>query len=315
MQVIPRESSRKNKVIFIVGPTASGKTGAAAHLARRIGAEIISCDSMQVYKGMDIGTQKPSPELMKEIPHHMVGILTPDKEFSAADFRKRALRLIRQIHKKGKVPIFAGGTGLYVKALVDGLFPSPPKDERLRKSLYRQKGLHAKLAAVDPASARNIHPNDTKKLVRALEIYYTSKKTKSGLKAKTKPLSDKYAVEMIGIERPRQELYDRINRRVDKMFEDGFLDEARGLMEKRLSLTAAQAIGYKEAIGYLREKGKDKDKKGNNKGIEGNNKGIEGDNKGLVELKELIKRNTRRYAKRQLTWFRADKRIKWKKYY
>ncbi|MCX5716375.1 MAG: tRNA (adenosine(37)-N6)-dimethylallyltransferase MiaA [Candidatus Omnitrophica bacterium] len=292
MQAIPRAYPRKNKIIFLVGPTASGKTKISISLAKKIGAEIISCDSMQVYKGMDIGTQKPPPALRKKIPHHMIDILAPDKEFSAADFRRRALRLIKQIHKRGKVPLFVGGTGLYMKALIDGLFPSPPKNERLRRKLYKIKDLHAKLEKIDPQAAEKIHPNDRKKLVRALEIYYTAKKTKSELKPKTKPLSDKYSIKIIGIPRPRHELYDRINRRVEKMFEDGFLDEARGILKKKLSMTAAQAIGYREAAEYF---------KNNIKTLEG--------------LKEEIKKNTRHYAKRQLTWFKADKRIKWKRYY
>jgi tRNA dimethylallyltransferase len=193
-----------------------------------------------------------------------------------------------------------GGTGLYVKAVVDGLFPAPPKDEKLRAKLYRVKDLHARLKKIDPASAEKIHPNDRKKLVRALEIYYTAKKTKSELKPKTKPLSSVYNVEMIGISRPRQKLYERINRRVDEMFEAGFLDEVKRLMTKRIGVTAAQAIGYKEAMEYLKNKGQ---------------KGEMGDKKGIEQLKEVIKRNTRRYAKRQLTWFRADKRIKWKRHY
>lgn len=281
----------RQKIIFLVGPTAAGKTEVAAELAKKINAEIISCDSMQIYKGMDIGTQKPSTDLRKRIRHHMIDILEPSKEFSAADFRKRALRAIAAIHKKGKIPLFVGGTGLYVRVLIDGLFPSPPKNERLRKRLYRRKGLYGELKKVDPETARTVHPNDTKKIVRALEIYYTTKKTKSALMAATKPLTDKFDINIIGLTMPRDELYRRINERVDRMFEEAFLEEAKGLLKRKLSITAAQAIGYKEAWQYLKQE----------------NEGP----KEIGELRELIKKNTRRYAKRQMTWFRADKRVEW----
>lgn len=292
-------------IVFLVGPTAVGKTDIALKLAKKLHAEIVSCDSMQVYKGMDIGTQKSPAADRKKIRHHMIDIFTPDKEFSAADFRKRALRIIRDIHKRGKVALFVGGTGLYMKALVDGLFPSPPKNEALRKNLYKEAErygsgqLHEKLEKIDPEAAGKIHPNDTKKIIRALEICYTTKKTVSKMKERTpRPLSDKYDIRIIGLIRPREELYKRIDERVEKMFQQGFLDEVRRLAGKKLSITARQAIGYKEALEYLRK-----------------NKGKIGEDKGIEELKELIKKNTRRYAKRQLTWFRADKRIKWKRLY
>jgi len=282
------------KIIFLVGPTAVGKTEIAIALAKNLNAEIISCDSMQVYKGMDIGTQKPLPDLRKKIKHHMLDILKPDKEFNAADFRSRALRIISSLHKKGKIPLFVGGTGLYMKALVDGLFPSPPKDERLRKRLYKEKErygsryLHDKLKKIDQKAASAIHPNDAKKIIRALEIYYTTKKTVSEMRERTpRPLSDKYDVEILGVIRPRGELYNRINERVDRMFQEGFLDEAKRFYKKKLSITAAQAIGYREIFDYLSGK------------------------ISLDEAMELIKKNTRHYAKRQLTWFKGDKRIKW----
>ena len=310
---------RKNKIIFLVGPTAVGKSEIAVDLAKKINAEIISCDSMQVYKGMDIGTQKPPLDLRKKVKHHMLDILSPDKEFSAADFRKRALRIIGALHKKGKIPLFAGGTGLYMKALLNGLFPSPPKNEALRRRLYKEAKkygsaqLHEKLKNIDPATADKIHPNDTKKIIRALEICYTTKKTVSEMRERTpRPLSDKYDVRIIGLIRPREELYRRIDERVDRMFEQGLLDEVRRLADKKLSITARQAIGYKEALSYLRKqvsiKRMDSRLRGND------SMGIYPD-KDLEELKELIKKNTRRYAKRQLTWFGADKRIKWKKLY
>ena len=280
-------------VVFLVGPTAVGKTDIALRLAKKLRAEIVSCDSMQVYKGMDIGTQKSAPAERKKIKHHMIDILTPDKEFSAADFRSRALRVISAVRKRGRVPLFVGGTGLYMKALLDGLFPSPPKDEALRQRLYKEAEkygsgrLHKKLEKIDPEAAGKIHPNDTKKIIRALEICYTAKKTISEMKARTRPLSDKYDVRIIGLIRPREELYDRINERVEEMFRQGFLEEVKKLANRKLSITARQAIGYREVFDCLKGK------------------------VSVDEAKELIKRNTRRYAKRQLTWFRADKRIKW----
>jgi tRNA dimethylallyltransferase len=283
----------KKKIIFLVGPTAVGKTDVAVKLARKLKAEIISCDSMQIYRGLDIGTQKPSLKLRKATPHHMIDILPPSREFSAADFRKRALRLIKVIHSKGKIPLFVGGTGLYMKALIDGLFPSPPKDERLRRELYKQAKrlgsgyLHKKLKGIDPSAAEKIHPNDLKKIVRSLEICHTTGKTVTELKAQTKSLTDEFDIKIFGLIRPREELYRRIDERVDRMFEEGFLDEARKMSKKKLSFTASQAIGYREAFDYF--KGKIT----------------------LDEVKALIKKNTRHYAKRQLTWFRADKRVAW----
>lgn len=278
----------RKKIIFLVGPTAVGKTEISVLLAKKINAEIISCDSMQVYKGMDIGTQKPSLGLRGKVRHHMIDILTPDKEFSAADFRSRSLKAIKALHDKNKIPLFVGGTGLYVKALVDGLFKSPPKNEALRKRLYAKRNLYGTLKKIDPEAAKAIHPNDKKKIVRALEIYYTTKKTKTALKASTRPLSDKFDVRMFGLIMPREALYKRINERVEGMFKAGFLDEAKALLKVKMGVTAKQAIGYKEAFEYLKKS-----------------------DEGIGELKELIKKNTRHYAKKQLTWFRADKRIKW----
>lgn len=286
---------RKKTIIFLVGPTAVGKTSIAIELADKINAEIISCDSMQVYKHMDIGTCKPAPILRQRVKHHLLDIAAPDKEFSAADFRRRAIRAINAVHMRSKTPLFVGGTGLYVKALLDGLFPSPPKNEAFRKRLYREHQrhggdyLHDKLKQADPESADAIHPNDIKKIVRALEIYHCTGKTKSELKAGTRPLSDKYSVFVFGLNMAREALYRRINERVDAMFEEGFLDEVKALAKRRFSITAGQAIGYKEAFAYLKGAGV----------------------KGVEELKELIKKNTRHYAKRQLSWFKADKRVKW----
>jgi len=318
--MLTNKRNNKRTIIFLVGPTAVGKTEIAARLAKKINAEIISCDSMQVYKGMDIGTQKPSLKLRKLVPHHMVDILSPAHQFSAADFRKRALKAVKAIHGKGRIPLVVGGTGLYMKSLIDGLFPSPPKDDRLRKKLYREAEkiggghLHGKLKKIDPYAADKIHPNDLKKIVRALEICYTTGKTVSELKTRTRPLTDEFDIELFGLMRPREELYKRIDERVDRMFAQGFLNEVKSLSGKRLSMTAGQAIGYKEAISFLRKQESKKlvpEKAGMDCRFRGNDnsKPYPADN--MSALKELIKKSTRHYAKRQLTWFRNDNRIHW----
>ncbi|MEI8176120.1 MAG: tRNA (adenosine(37)-N6)-dimethylallyltransferase MiaA [Candidatus Omnitrophota bacterium] len=283
----------RKHIIFLVGPTAVGKTETALLLADAIDAEIISCDSMQIYTGMDIGTQKPSREQRAAVRHHLIDILAPDQEFSAADFRERSLAIIARLQRASKIPLFVGGTGLYVSALVDGLFPSPPKDEALRNALYREQEiaggdhLWRKLAAVDPETARLIHANDSKKLVRALEIYETTLTKKSELLSKTQRLPAAFPVKIFALTRPRQELYRRIDERVIGMFDEGFIEEVRRLPREKLGTTASQAIGYREVFAYLDGR------------------------LGLGEAQELIQKNTRHYAKRQLTWFRRDKRIEW----
>ena len=280
-------------IIFLVGPTAVGKTRASIYLAKLLNAEIISCDSMQVYKGMDIGTQKPSKKELKAVRHHMVGMVTPSKNFSAAAFRKKAASCIRGIIKKKKTPLFVGGTGLYMKILIDGLFPSPKADMKLRAKLSKQEELngrgflHKRLSEIDPDTAKILHPHDTRRVIRALEIYYKTKKTMSELKKNTKGLSDKYDVKIFALNRDRDELYKRINMRVDAMFKQGFVAECKRLKKKKLSLTASQALGYKEIFDYL-------------------------DGKiSLKDAKDLIKQQTRNYAKRQLSWFRNDERVIW----
>ncbi|MDD5495937.1 MAG: tRNA (adenosine(37)-N6)-dimethylallyltransferase MiaA [Candidatus Omnitrophica bacterium] len=283
----------KRIVIFIVGPTAVGKTALAVELARRVKGEIISCDSMQVYTGMRILSQAPDALQKKMARHHLVGVLDPKKEYSAALFRKRALGLIDSIINRGKVPIIAGGTGLYAKVLVDGLFPSPKADLKFRRycqgfvSKYGSAHLHARLSKIDPAAAKNIHPNDARRVTRALEIYNSTGKTMTELKSRTKGLTDRYEIAIFGISMPRQMIYSNIDSRVDGMFKKDVLREARQLRRRALSKTARSVLGLKEISGYL-----------------------DGEY-GLERAKELMKMNTRRFAKRQLTWFRADKRIKW----
>lgn len=284
---------RRGRIIFIVGPTAIGKTRVAVKLARTLSSEIISADSMQVYKGMRLLSQAPGRAEKKSVRYHLTEVLYPRKEYSVALFIKRARPLIASIMKRGKVPIVAGGSGLYVKGLIDGLFPSPEADMKFRAKMarfaakYGSKKLHTKLSKIDPVSAGLIHPNDLRRIIRSLEIHHSTGKTMTELKSETKGIKDIYDIKIFGLTRPREEIYSGIDARVDEMFRDNVVGEVKGLKKKRLSKTAGEALGLKEISGYL-EGQYDPD-----------------------TAKDLLKMNTRRFAKRQFTWFRADKRIKW----
>ena len=284
---------KKNKIIFIVGPTAVGKTEVAVRLAGKINAEIISCDSMQVYKGMDIITSKPTPILRKKTPHHLINIVSPTREYNVSRYRQEALEKIRGVLKKGKIPLFVGGTGLYMSILVDGIFKAGPQSKSIRKRLYKEakrlgsEYLYRRLQQVDPAAAAKIHPNDTKRIIRALEVFQICGKPISQLQKERKGLFDEYEVRFFCLNMERDKLYGRIEKRIDKMFNHGLLAEVKKLLKLRLSKTASCAIGIRELKEYL---------------------------EGLYDLEEakrLMKKNTRNYAKRQLTWFRKDKRIEW----
>ena len=284
----------KKPAIFLVGPTASGKSEIAVKLAKKLKAEIISCDSMQIYKDMNIGTSKPSRTAREEILHHLIDAVSPDEEFNVAKFQDKAVSLIKKIHNRGKVPFLVGGSGLYMKVLLDGIFKESSKDEKLRERLKKEieaKGsnqFYQKLKKVDPEAAKIIHPKNTRRIIRALEVYYSLGKPISEVKRESEGIYNKYKVRILGITRDRKELYERINKRVDLMFDKGLVDEVRRLNEKyNLSDTAREALGYKEILKEL------------------NNE------YSLDEAKRLIKRNTRRYAKRQLTWFRKESRIEW----
>ncbi|MDD5196616.1 MAG: tRNA (adenosine(37)-N6)-dimethylallyltransferase MiaA [Candidatus Omnitrophica bacterium] len=282
-----------NRVVFLVGPTAVGKTRIAVELARKINAEIISCDSMQIYKGMDIITSKPQAFLRKKIKHHLIGMVLPKEEYNVSKYRQEALRKIREIIRKGKTPLFCGGTGLYVSILIDGIFKARAQNPALRKKLYRQLEkygrdyLYKKLKRLDHKAAENIHPNDIKRTIRALEVFEATGKPISGLQKEREGLSKNYDIKIFCLNMERSALYKRIDGRVDKMFRAGLLKEARRLLKKKLSKTSRYAIGLNELAGYFEGK------------------------YDLAEAKRLIKRNSRHYAKRQLTWFRKDKRIQW----
>jgi tRNA dimethylallyltransferase len=281
------------KVVFLVGPTAVGKTEVASLLAPKINAEIISCDSMQVYKSMDIISCKPKRSGRNEVPYHLIDTVDPQQEYSAADFCQDARGLIEQIHKRDRLPLVVGGTGLYMNALLDGLFAGPGKNEEIRTKLKQEadiegaQALYARLKKIDHKAAEKIHPNDIRRIVRALEVYELTKSPISSLQPRRQGIVGKYNLRIFGILRQRQELYGRIDRRVDEMFEAGLVEEVSRLLSLGLSKTASQVIGIKEVEGYLKGQ------------------------RNIDQAKELLKRNSRRYAKRQITWFKKDKRIEW----
>ncbi len=284
-----------NRLIVIVGPTASGKSDLAMRLALRFSCEIISGDSMCVYRGMDIGTAKPSPSELRQIPHHLIDIREPGEDFSVADFQRLASEAVEAVNKKGKIPILVGGTGLYVQALLEGYNFSPTPKTELRNTLAEGSQevlspliIHEKLLAVDPEAAARIHPNDRKRIIRALEVATSEQKSISCDKISNIPTL-LYDCVIFGLSMDRQELYCRINDRVDRMLEEGLVDEVRALINRCLppESTALQAIGYKELAASIR---------------------------GAVPLTdaiEQVKLSSRRYAKRQLTWFRRMPYIQW----
>ena len=285
----------KPKVIVICGPTASGKTGLSIELAKKINGEIISCDSMQIYKDMNIGTAKPTKEEMQGIPHYMLDFVSPEKRYSVADFKKDATLAIEEVLSKGKVPIVVGGTGLYVNSLTQNItYPNIETDLEYRKLLEKRaekEGLHSlynEAKKIDETAMQTISENDKKRIIRVLEIYHQTGKTKTMLEAESKLEPPPYNYIVFAIDMDREKLYERINKRVDIMIDQGLIEEVENLVKKYKSLpTAIQGLGYKEVVGYLNG------------------------NLTKEEMIEKIKMETRRYAKRQLTWFRKDKSIKW----
>jgi len=286
---------QKPQIIVICGPTGSGKTSFAIEMAREFNGEIISADSMQVYRYMDIGTAKPTTDERARVRHHLIDIIDPVESFDAAQFAKSAHKVIIELHGRGIIPFVVGGTGLYIKALVHGLFRAKPADKKIRMRLNEEATVHGtdfiykKLKECDLDSAERIHPNDTYRIIRALEIYETTEKAISKYHREHKFADSPFKVLKIGLQINRDALYDRINRRVDAMVDAEFVDEVKGLLEKGYSadLKSMQAIGYRHMIDF----------------IEGR---ISWD-----EALRTLKRDTRRYAKRQLTWFRADPEIVW----
>lgn len=286
----------KVKIIVIAGPTASGKSTLAMELAEMFNGEIISADSMQVYRYMDIGTAKPDIEQRRKIAHYLIDIVDPDEEFSAARYREDASKAIQKICGKGKNPFVVGGTGLYIKALTKGLFNGPGSDISIRNKLAVQGSgkdasnhLYQKLKEVDPDSSSKIHPNNRARIIRALEVYYLTNKPISSFQKEHNFSEDPYETIKLGLSVDRKFLYKGIEDRVDNMMNAGFTNEVRRLlgMGFRPDSKAMCALGYKEIIGYLQN------------------------NCSLESAVTEIKKNTKRYAKRQMTWFRKDTDIMW----
>ena len=286
---------QKEKVIVICGPTASGKTALSIELAKRINGEIISCDSMQIYKDMDIGTAKPTTEEMQGIKHYLIDFVSPDKRYSVADYKKDAKIAIKEILQKGKVPIIVGGTGLYVDSLIYEIeYPNIEFDEEYRQELEgiaEQDGLeklYQQAKEIDPEAIRKISKNDKKRILRILEIYHATGKNKSEQEKESRKKEVEYDYRVFALDWDREKLYERINKRVDIMIEQGLVDEVRKIYGKYDKFpTAMQGLGYKEVVEYL-------------------NKEITKE-----QMLEKIKQETRRYAKRQLTWFRKNKQTIW----
>lgn len=284
------------KLIAIVGPTAVGKTAVGIELARSIGGEVISADSMQVYRGMDIGTEKPSPEERKGVPHHMIDVVDPRDPFSVALYQRLAREAIADIQKRDRWPILVGGTGLYVRAVIDPLeFPAGDHASEVRKRLRQRaeeeggRALYEDLKRLDPEAARSIHPENTRRVIRALEVIELTGRSFSEFQRGWKVRKSIYQLRMFGLAMERSKLYARIDSRVNKQIEKGLLDEVRSLVFAGYEefLTAKQALGYKELIEHIN---------------------------GICDLDEAVerlKRRTRNYAKRQMTWFKADPRVTW----
>ncbi len=285
----------KQRLIAVVGPTASGKTSLAIKLAQKYNGEVVSADSMQIYQGMNIATAKPTVEEMCGIKHHLIDFVSPNEKFSVSQYVDLARSVISDIHSRGKMPILCGGTGLYVRSLIENVQFSPNEaDEKLRQRLREQydseggQALIDEIETFDSETAKQLHPSNVKRIIRAIEVYRMTGITMSEYIRKSKLIPSPYHLTEIGITyHDRQKLYDRINLRVDIMVENGLIDEAKEFYQRENSQTANAAIGYKELKPYL---------------------------DGEVSLEsaiEKLKLETRHYAKRQLTWFRRDEHIQW----
>lgn len=285
----------KPKLVVILGPTGVGKSEVAIDVAREVGGEVVNADSQLVYRYMEIGTAKPSAVARKGVAHHLIDVVDPDDDFNAARYRELALKAIADIGARGKNAIVCGGSGLYLRALLQGIFVGPGKNAALRNRLEEEvdalglDALHERLRRIDPDAAARIHPNDRHRIVRALEVYEATGKPISGWQTEHGFKESEFYVLKIGLNRERSELYELIDRRTDEMIAAGLVEEVKGLMERgySLDLPALQSIGYRQIGLYVR---------------------------GELTLEEaiaLIKRDSHHLAKRQLTWFRADKEIQW----
>lgn len=285
----------RSKIILVLGPTATGKSRLAVELAGAFNGEIINADSMQVYKHMDIGTAKPSKEELKAVHHHLIDIVTPDEDYTAARFRKDALLKIDGIRSRGRNAFIVGGTGLYIKVLTKGIFEGPEGDRSLREALEKEArelgsmALYERLKEVDPVSALSIHPNNMVRVIRALEVYSISGRPISEFQKEHGFSDSPFDALKIGLVKERAALYLDIEKRVDNMMERGLIEETKKLVSMGYSpdLKAMCGLGYKEMVGFLSGK------------------------TGLAGAVELLKKNTRHYAKRQMTWFKKDPEIRW----
>jgi tRNA dimethylallyltransferase len=287
-------SSSKRFALILLGPTGVGKTAVSLALAKHLSAEIVSADSRQIYRHMDIGTAKPAPAERESLPHHFIDIRNPNEIYSAGQYSEEARAVIAKILQHKKWPLIVGGSGLYLRALLEGFFEPKAANREIQEQLKRrahEEGnlvLHAELSQIDPASAARVHPNDTHRLVRALEIYYASGKLPSEVRLyNSQPAA--FIYRLIGLDLARPELYARINQRVDHMLAAGLIDECRNLFKLGYSpeLNALQTVGYQEVFQYLR------------------------DEISYHRMVELIKQHSRNYAKRQLTWFRKMNGVEW----
>lgn len=290
--------TEKIRILAVVGPTASGKSSLALGLARRLGGEIVCCDSMQIYKEMNIGTAKPSESEREQVAHHLFDFVSPRDSFSCADYVALARDTAREISLREKLPVFCGGTGLYLDRLLNGAeFEDMQTDPGYREELkdfcerFGNGALHERLREIDPESANAIHPNNVKRVIRALEIYKTSGKKKSELDRISQERESDFRCVQIGLRyADRETLYKRIDARVDIMLREGLLEETERLLREgifEVNSTAAQAIGYKELLGFLRGE------------------------RSLADAVDELKRATRRYAKRQMTWFSSHGEVEW----
>ena len=285
----------KSPLICIVGPTAVGKTEIAIQLAQYLDAEIVSLDSRQIYREMDIGTAKPTPDQRQVVPHHLIDCVEVDQPFSVAEYQRLADRAIEEIWERRKQAMAVGGAGLYFRGLIDGLFDGPGADAEIRAKLQREADehgnvvLHEQLRQCDPETADRVHPNNRVKVIRALEVYELTGEPISALQQQWKTDEPRYPFRAFGLNMPREALYRRIEERVDQMVEVGLIEEVKGLLDQGYprNCVAMQSFGYKELVEHLDGK------------------------RTLDEAIALLKQNTRRFAKRQLTWFCNDSRIEW----
>jgi tRNA dimethylallyltransferase len=282
-------------LLVLTGPTASGKSALACLIAGKLDAEIISVDSMKVYRRMDIGTAKPSPEMRRKVRFHLIDIREPWEEFNVYDFVTEAEKCIEEIHQRGKLPLLVGGTPLYLKGLLEGIFEGASRDNALREELYRRaeregsQSLHLRLAQLDPEAGERIHPHDVRRIIRALEVFTLTGRPISQLQSQFGRQKEKYDVLMVGLRWPREQLYRRINRRVKEMFQQGLVEEVRGLLEDSCGLSpqASQALGYKEVIAHLHGE------------------------YSLDEAMMWVKKNTRRFSRKQMIWFKKFRQLRW----